>query len=312
MKKLLDSILLLSLFTVMAACTGVKIDEENFPDENFRSYLLQQPYGEDGRLTDEEIARITELTLCEENDTNGLNISSLKGIEHFTALEKLDCSYNQLTSLDVSQNAALTLLDCSINQLTSLDVSQNAALTALDCGNNRLTSLDVSQNAALTLLNCSINQLTSLDVSQNTALTALDCYYNQLTSLDVSQNTALDRLRCGFNQLAALDVSQNTALTWLCCNANQLTSLDVSQNTALTELDCYCNQIGGAGMDALVNSLPEAGTVGKVRICIPFFPGEGNVCTKSQVAEIKAKNWTPLYTNEEPLRAENWMEYEGI
>jgi Leucine-rich repeat (LRR) protein len=45
-----------------------------------------------------------------------MNISNLKGIEAFTALTYLNCSYNQLTSLDVSKNAALTTLVCDGNK----------------------------------------------------------------------------------------------------------------------------------------------------------------------------------------------------
>ena len=35
---------------------------------------------------------------------------------------------------------------------------------------------------------------------------------------------------------------------------------------------------------------------------------EENVCTKSQVAALKAKGWTPRYYNEEE---DEWIEYEG-
>ena len=87
------------------------------------------------------------------------------------------------------------------NQLTSLDVSQNAALTYLNCGSNQLTSLDVTSNTALTTLSCSDNQLSSLDVTQNIALTDFYCYNNQLTALDVSNNAALTSLYCYNNQL---------------------------------------------------------------------------------------------------------------
>ena len=52
----------------------------------------------------------------------------------------LDCSNNQLTSLDVSNNYRLTNLDCSNNQLSSLDFSKNI-LGDLDCRNNPLRSL---------------------------------------------------------------------------------------------------------------------------------------------------------------------------
>ena len=40
-----------------------------------------------------------------------------------TALELLNCSGNQLTSLDVSVNASLTFLRCNSNLLTSLELN---------------------------------------------------------------------------------------------------------------------------------------------------------------------------------------------
>ena len=172
----------------------IAINEENFPDKNFRSWLLSQSYGSDGVLTEEEIAGVSKISVY--ND-----IHSLKGIEYFTALTHLDCSLNQLTSIDVSENIALTYLNCYNNQLTSLDVSKNTALTDLYCYRNQITSLDVSKNTALKELWCNNNQLTSLDVSKNTALRELDCSSNQLTSLDVSKNTALTSLDCHQNRI---------------------------------------------------------------------------------------------------------------
>ena len=225
---------------------GFLIDEEHFPDANFRNYLLSQSYGSDGSLTSTEIDGITYLNVFYKR------IADLTGIEHFTALTYLDCSANQLTSLDVSHNTALTDLYCSGNQLTSLDVSHNTALTDLYCSGNQLTVLDVSHNTALYQLQCQNNQLTALDVSQNTALKRLDCYSNQLTVLDVSHNTALEIFACSNNQLTALDVSHNTALTHFGCSNNQLTALDVSHNTALEILDCYSNQL--AALDVSHNT----------------------------------------------------------
>ena len=216
---------------------GTAINEENFPDEKFRNWILAQNYGQDGVLTVDEIAAVTEINVSSKS------ISDLTGIEYFTALTSLNCESNPLTSLDVSKNTALTELYCSYNKLTSLDVSKNTALTLFDCSNNKLTSLDVSKNTALTELDCSYNQLTSLDVSNNTALTSLNCDGNQLTSLDVSKNTALTLLDCSWNQITSLDVSKNTALTKLDCSYNKLTSLDLSNNTALTLLNCDGNKL---------------------------------------------------------------------
>ena len=237
--------LLLSLVTMLVTTVSwaaVTINATNFPDYYFRQYLQSQDYGSDSYLSDAEIAKVTSINVSGTSSSPG-NITNLKGIEFFTALKYLYCSYNQLTSLDVSKNTALTTLRCYNNKLTSLDVSKNTALTNLDCENNKLTSLNVLNNTKLTMLRCSSNQLTSLNVSKNIELTELDCYYNQLTSLDVSKNTKLTLLYCESNQLTSLDVSKNIELTWLYCYNNQITSLDVSKNTALKYLYCYSNQL---------------------------------------------------------------------
>ncbi|WP_442909437.1 hypothetical protein [Holdemanella sp.] len=201
---------------------GVAIDNTNFPDANFRTVVKKFDTNKDGSLSDTEIAAVEEI------DCSYKAITNLKGIEYFTALKRLNCESNQLTTLDVSKNKALTYLDCGDNKLTTLDVSKNTALTELISFKNQLTTLDVSKNTALTELRSFNNQLTTLDVSKNTALTYLDCESNQLTTLDVSKNKALTYLDCGDNELTTLDVSKNTTLTELNCKYNQLTSLDLS------------------------------------------------------------------------------------
>ncbi len=178
--------------TKQGQCAIVKVRVEihtiiDIPDANFKAYLVENfDTDKDGEISLREAKAVTEI------DCRGEKISSLEGIEHFTALTQLDCGNNyQLTTLDVSNNTALTELSCANNnQLTTLDVSNNTALTQLNCGCNQLTTLDVSNNIALTDLDCFQNQLTTLDVSNNTALTILSCSNNKLTTLDVS-NTSL-------------------------------------------------------------------------------------------------------------------------
>ena len=93
------------------------------------------------------------------------------------------------------KNAALLKLECSYNQLTNIDVTKNTLLTSLNCACNKLTSLDVNQNTVLGTLECSVNQLTNLDLSKlTTALGVLSCASNKLTNLDVSQNTKMWKL----------------------------------------------------------------------------------------------------------------------
>ncbi|HOO49068.1 MAG TPA: hypothetical protein PK118_04430, partial [Saccharofermentans sp.] len=93
------------------------------------------------------------------------SISSLYGIEYFTAITRLDCYDNNLTTLDVSNNTSLTRLWCEGNNLTTLDVSRNTALDLLNCGENNLTTLDVSNNSALEILGCCGNNISTLDIS---------------------------------------------------------------------------------------------------------------------------------------------------
>lgn len=151
---------------------GTPIPEGNieFEDSSFKAFCVNlYDLNGDGEISYGEALIVTELNCSDKG------IHSLCGIEFFINLKVLGCTFNQLTSLDVSNNTALTGLYCEHNQLTGLDVNNNTALTDLGCSGNQLTSLDVSNNTALTDLCCSGNQLTSLDVSHNTGLTTLYC-----------------------------------------------------------------------------------------------------------------------------------------
>ena len=215
----------------------IEINEKNFPDSNFRNWVLSQDYGADGVLTNEELENITTL------DISRLDIHNQKGIEYFTALKVLICRTNRLTSLDLSKNTALERLECVGNMMTTINLQKNQKMRYLNCGVNKLTELDISGCSELDTLACSGNQLTELNVSINTKLICLECYGNQLTSLDLSKNTALRRLHCNNNQLTTLDLSKNRALSFLECSNNLLTTLDVTGNSILKTLNCMDNKL---------------------------------------------------------------------
>ena len=225
----------------------------DFPDENFRAYVFGNFDSDgDGVLSEDECYYVWEIIV------NTDDVESLQGIEHFPNLGSLDCSGSgsgsgKLTSLDISKNTMLSDLNCSGNQLTSLDVSKQS-LYSLNCDDNQLTSLTVS---SVKYLSCGNNQLTSLDVSNSTDLQSLSCGNNQFTSLNVSNNPVLGALDCGGNQLTLLDVSNNTNLQSLSCGNNQLTSLDLLKNNALTELICApMDDAGGNNLLATLNVTP--------------------------------------------------------
>ena len=233
--------------------TGDVVINEAFPDQVFREFVKQYDNNNDGKLSQDELAAVTEMDLDPydvpyDKPYRGEKISSLKGIEHFTSLKNLNCKLNLLTELDVSKNPALESLDCSYNQLRALDVSNNLALKELNCcgsnnGSYKLSALDVSNCPALEKLNCKGNELSTLDVSHNLALTELKCGGNSLGALDVSKNSELNSLNCGDNKLSALNLSNNSKLTILGCWDNKLSELDLRNNSALEQLTCYSNQL---------------------------------------------------------------------
>lgn len=184
-------------------------DVIEFKDPNFFKALLENGVdsNRDGVITvNEAMAVVDVLTIME------CNVSDITEIKYFKSLEFLECIYNNLTTLDLSENTALELLDCFTNELTSINVSKNTALTWLDCGDNKLTSLDVKNNTALESLSCYYNQLTTLDVSNNVYLTELLCYENNLKTLDLRNNFSLTSLNCGGNPLTKIILSRDNKL----------------------------------------------------------------------------------------------------
>ncbi|MBO7067949.1 MAG: hypothetical protein J6W52_04645 [Bacteroidaceae bacterium] len=271
-------------FAVLCSCTSddpeveiCKIDETTFPDANFRNWVLGRDYGKDGILTNAEMTEIKKLQIPL------LSIQSLKGIEYFTALTYLNCANNNLSTLDLSCNVNLTGLSCSHNNLTSINLSKNTKLEGLWCFNNKLTSLDLTNNPALTNLECTRNNLTSINLSKNTALIYLNCCSCPITSIDLSYNIMLEIINI---------------------HKCKLTTLNVSKNTKLKSLSCYENQISGAGMDALVKSLPAV-TSGELDIFCRSDV-EQNVMTAEQVEAAKAKGWIAKWSG-----GAEWTPYPG-
>ena len=191
----------LGTFSGLPACVNengeLHICENNFPDVNFRWFLTAK--GSDGYFNE-----YYPTTL----HVKSRGIKSLRGIEFFTRLTYLDCSFNQLTELNVTGFPILRYLYCDNNQLTELDVS-NSSVRDLFCCSNQLTELDVSNNTTLTRLRCYTNQLTELNVTGCTALTSLSCGSNRLTELDVTSCTALQGLFCEPNQRDLELISKN-------------------------------------------------------------------------------------------------------
>lgn len=247
--------------------TSLPINENNFPDPNFRDYIKTYIAGGSNVLTVEERSKVEIINI------NKKDISSLKGIEAFPNLTELDCGNNSIQKLDLRQNPKLKTLKCNKNQLTHLDLSKNPDidylicsdnqleqldvshlkdLVTLDCSHNDLAQLDVKNSIFLETLNCSANQLTELDadVKHKTRLVSVECQNNQLTTLILGENKGLKKLNCAHNQLTQLNLNNMISLKELRCQNNQLTALDVSSSPDLTTLVLKDNHLTSLNLDS--------------------------------------------------------------
>lgn len=209
----------------------IAINEKNFPDGNFRDYVAREwDKNQDKYFSPSEIAEAKWIS-CDNKE-----ISNLKGIEFFTNIWLLECYYNNLTTIDLSNNKKLSYINCHHNQLKELDVSGLPLLKTFYCGHNALPSIDVSKNEKLEDFDCQDNHLDTLDVSQNKELVKLSCGDNNLTELDVSENKKLKELWFYRDNLSNLDLGNQIELEVLSCVGNPLSVLDVSANTKLKKL----------------------------------------------------------------------------
>ena len=248
----------------------VAIDEEHFPDFNFRRYI--QEHFDANR---DEILNISEIFLTEtvihrEDDfslispyifysANGVHlfegigldvsdmgITDLTGIEYFKGLEVLVCQNNALETLDLTKFPELRSIDCSGNAtLSRIELAEDSLLIVLDC--NR-TTLDLKQALPrwknLAGLDCRGMQLMELDMSGNPRLSFVACSNNQIDTLSLA-GTGIGSLYCGENGMRHIDFGGDTlhSLAGLECSFNRLTELDLSLAPDLADVGFLNNRL---------------------------------------------------------------------
>lgn len=272
MKHLLRIAIPTLVFCLVAFST--KAQYVTIPDANFVAYLQTTfPTCMNGNQMD--TTRVDTITQV---NCSHANVSDLTGIEYFDSLKTLKCSFNSLIilpslpsslkQLDCSANnitslnlpSTLELLNCSVNPIDSLPVlpvtltdlicngnglttlpQLPTGLESLGCSNNQLTGLPALP-ATLIGVNCDINYITALP-SLPAGLMVLSCDHNSLSTLPVLPYGLLS-LDCSYNPLTAIpgQLSQLGGLSMFYCSGNQLTSLPPLPN-ALRHFDCSNNQL---------------------------------------------------------------------
>jgi len=256
------------------AAEEIRINEQNFPDSNFRA-VLETTYDRDHN----KILSPEEMSAMEIFNVSGRNITNLQGIKLLPDVKYLHCDNNfALSTLDLSGtkielvsvsgcNTLKTItaqglqsqrfnvssaenvekIDLAGSAIETLSITRGNNLASLDVSNCALTRLDCNLTCPnLKYLNCSDNAISNttgeLAIENCSLLEEIDCSENKLTSLAVPSSVRI--LDCSENILETLSISGNSNLQSLNCSNNQLKQLDVAGNSELKELSCDNNLLG--------------------------------------------------------------------
>ena len=224
MKTRLLAFLFFAAHTLSAQITFI-------PDSIFEEHLINLGYDNlhNGWVLTDSVSSIDTLII---SGYPNFEISDLSGIEDFYNLQYLDCSKNNIDTLNINTNTTLKYLDCYDASISELIIDNLHSLNTLDFSFNNLTNVNLSGNPGLTHLNCIRNQLSNLNLSNNTFLASLKCGDNILTSLDLSM-VDLEILQCQNNPITNIDLSGNYSLKHLTCHDNLLQQIDLSDNVNL-------------------------------------------------------------------------------
>jgi hypothetical protein len=256
-------------------------------DRNFSAFLVEKyPNCMNGNQLDASCPSI----INEENlSLNGLQISSLEGLEAFVNLKTLECLENNLTSLPALP-ASIVKLDCSMNQLTSLPTLPSS-LEELSCAANKLTSLP-SLPAQLKIIYCNFNEITALPrLPKN--LEYLACGTNKITCLPTLPSSiyigdiSLNPLTCITSRADWMD---EESLKLPICSENDLknnVNRCICITTSLLSVDKFENEeLNTIQLNSTFVSNNEKNSIEKNQIhasTISIFPNptKGNIIIKS-------------------------------
>ena len=240
--------------------TVVEVDNDNFPDDNFRECVSDNcDINGDGKLSKNEIATVEQMYVYNKD------IYSIEGVKWLTSLKSLYCWGNHISTLP-ELPASIEQLGLDNNEFTSMPTNLPEGLKVLEVGDNKIPVID-NLPSGLETFNCSSQKITDGDFKFTAklpeGLRSFLCYDCDLEELPELPST-LKTLDCSENQLTKLP-ELPASLTWLVCSENQLTALpELPAN--LTWLYCRNNELtfivlnektDYTGIDVSRNSLPK-------------------------------------------------------
>ena len=209
---------------------SIPIYEEFFPDESFMEFVSSLDTNNDGLLSYQERIVLNYVYLTDRN------ISSLKGIEFFPNITTIDCSYNNLNTLDVSKNTNLQWLRCDYNELTDLNLSLNPELTYLSCCKNKINTLNIGSNIQLEFLcDDSVRVVTSSRVIPISSSFFPDTdFRNYVTTIDLDHDGMLSQ-------------SERSSVTWLSYSGKSIRGIEFI--TGIMNLNIGINYVDASDLN---------------------------------------------------------------
>ncbi|MBR5398700.1 MAG: hypothetical protein IK103_02785 [Bacteroidales bacterium] len=258
-----------------------------FEDATFKAYCVANfDTDGDGDISKDEALAVTEIECINSSPTHQyqyqevagkrhdyMYATSLKGIEEFKNLEKLNVAGNNsiqgpLASLDLSQNTALKTVWIFNNNISALNISGCEEIENLNCSNTLITDLDLS-NRTLKIVNCSnCSQLGNLKLQGSSVsntinwegcteiknfvfsgATIANWPSEMFTGMTYLTLVNLD----GSNYSGTLDLSNKQYLQSVMAGNTNITDINVYNSTAIYYFDCSNSKVTLLNLNALNN-----------------------------------------------------------
>ncbi len=198
------------------------------PDNMFEYCLEGMGMGDGVALNDSVFtSAVDTLTFLDISFNLGTPIGNLIGIEDFTNLQRLEIKFQNIDSVDLSNNYFLSYVHLRDNHLLYINVNNLSNLSTLILDENQISNIDLTTNPAINYFACQYNNINTLDLSNQIYLQGLHCWNNNISSLDLSNNIWLTYLNAENNILNELDIKNG--------NNSQFTEFKVQGND-----DLYC------------------------------------------------------------------------
>ncbi len=210
-------------------------------DKDFRSEVKDLTYA--------DVKSFTEL------DLSGYELESLKGLEYFTGLTKLNLSNNLLKDIDLSKNINLVEIDASNNYLTSINLTGLTKLTKLNLDYNDFSSIDLSGNIEIISLSINSNELTNLILPTSNKIQELNLSSNDLSGVDfLSGLTELRMISLDNNNVSDVNLSSSAKLEKLNVSDNNISNLQLPNSLSrLKSIKASNNNISNITLTTATN-----------------------------------------------------------